>query len=260
MVNKINNNAKQKEFLKRKLKTIIITYSIFAIIVFTLSLLKKYSVINSNFSLIPFYLIMAILDFGIMIVLVCQMEKVCRTKKTGVSLCLGFIGIFLLVAFGIAIDVRKELIDFSKNATKIDALVYKDVEKDITKHKDTCVGKEIGRYCYFGDKKRRMKEPHYEIEYIYHLRYVVNGEEYTTIYKEKESKEFDNEQWANSYNGSKYKKNDYITIYYDNDDPENIKGNFVLGFGMVYFFEVIALLFQIIYFIKHKKYVKEVLK
>lgn len=258
MVNKINNDAKQKEFLKRNLKTIIITYSIFAISVFILAVLKKYSVISSNFSLIPFYLIMAILDFGIMTVLVCQMYKVCRKKEPGVSLCLGFIGIFLLVAFGIAIDVRKELIDFSKNATKIDALVYKDVDKDITKHKDTCVGKEMDGYCYIGDKKTPMKEPHYEIEYIYHLRYVVNGEEYTTIYKEKESKEFDNEQWANSYNDSKYKKNDYITIYYDNDNPEKIKGNFALGFGMVYFFEVIAILFQIIYFIKHKKYMQEV--
>lgn len=257
-----NNKTKQNEFLKRKLKSIIITYSMFAIIVFILALLKKYSVISSDFSLILFYFIMAIIAFGIMIVFVCQMDKVCRKKEPGASLCLGLIGIFLLVAFGIAIDVRKELIDFSKNATKIDALVYKDIEKNITKHtKNNCHGVEIGNYCYVGDNKTYFEDyDYYKLEYIYYLRYIVDDEEYTSTYSEKESKEFSSELEASKYNQAKYSKGDYITIYYDNDNPENIKGVFALGFGIAYFFEVIAILFQIVYFIKHKKYMKEVVK
>lgn len=258
-----NNKTKQNEFLKRKLKATIITYSIFAIIVFILALLKKYSVISSNFYLIPFYFIMAIIAFGIMLVFVLQMErKVYKRKEPGASLALGVVGIFLLVAFGIAIDIRKELIDFSKNATKIDALVYKDIEKNITKHtKNNCHGVEIGNYCYVGDQKTYLEDyDYYKLEYIYHLRYIVDDEEYTSTYREKESKEFSSELEASKYNQSKYSKGDYITIYYDNDNPENIKGGFALGFGIAYFFEVIALLFQIVYFIKHKKYMKEVVK
>ena len=255
-----NNIIKQNEFLKRKFKMVIITYSIFAILSFILVLLKKYSVISSNFSLIPFYFIMAIIAFAIMIVLVCKMDRIYRKKEIGLSLCLNFIGIFLLVALGIAIDIRKELIDFSKNATKIDALVYKDIEKNITQHKDSCIGVKKGRYCYNGDNKRLMKDPYYKIEWIYYLRYNVNNVEYTSTYREKERKEFSSEIRAENYNDSRYNKGDYITIYYDNDNPENIKGNFALGFGMVYLLEVIAILFQIIYFIKHKKYIKDVQK
>lgn len=260
MANKISNKTKQNEFFKKKLKAIIITYSIFTIIVFALALLKKYSVINSNVSLILIYFIMAIIDFCIMVVLVYQMEKVCRKKELGVSLCLSFIGIFLLVAFGIVIDIRKELIDFSKNATKIDALVYKEVEKDITKYEDNCVGVEKGRYCYVGDTKILMKDPYYEIKYIYYLQYNVNGKEYTSTYREKENKKFSSKQMASSYNKSKYKKGDYITIYYDNDNPENIKSDFSLGFGMVYVIELITIVFQCFYFIKHKKIMKQVAK
>lgn len=61
--------------LKKKSKTIITVYSIFISIVTTLSLLKKYSIINSNFYLIPFYIIIAIITYGIIIILYSQTEK-----------------------------------------------------------------------------------------------------------------------------------------------------------------------------------------
>lgn len=260
MANKINNKTKQKnEFLKRKLTTIIITYSIFAIIIFILALFKKYSVISSNFSLIPFYFIMAIISYGIMIVLVCQMGKVCRKKEPGASLCLSFIGIFLLVAFGIAIDVRKELIDFSKNATKIDALII-NIDKNEKFVKDKCVnGIRHGTRCKSttSDQEWYAKD-YYEVYFTYQLQYTVGEKIYTTKYNDDKQK-FDYKEQATNCK-SKYNNGDYITIYYDNDDPENIKRDSASGFGMVYFFEVIAILFQIIYFIKHKKYMKEVVK
>lgn len=261
MSNKKNNKTQENEFLKKKLKATIITYSIFAIIIFILALLKKYSVISSDFSLILFYFIMAIIAFGIMLVFVLQIEqKVYKRKEPGVSLCLGLIGIFLLVAFGIAIDVRKELIDFSKNATKTEALVYKDVEKDIDYHEERCtIGRERADGCYVGDNRYGKEPAYYDVEFIYHLKYNVEDEIYTSTYRKQEGGEFSSEQMANSWE-SQYKKGDYITIYYDNDDPTNIRGNFALGFGMVYFFEVIAILFQFYYFIKHRKLMKEVVK
>lgn len=260
MSNIINNETKKKEFLKKKLKTMIITYSAFAIIVFILVLLKKYSLISSNFYLIPFYLIMAIIAFGIMIVLACQMNKVCRKKEPGVSLCLGFIGIFLLVAFGIAIDIRKELIDFSKNATKIDALII-DIDKKVEFVEECKGGTLSGNYCKSYDLKRTWQpREFYEVHFIYDLQYVVKNQTYTSKYSDyKNKEEFKYKEGATNWK-SKYNKGDYITIYYDNDNPESIKGDFALGFGIAYFFEVIAILFQIVYFVKHKKYMKEVVK
>ena len=64
---------------------------------------------------------------------------------------------------------------------------------------------------------------------------------------------------ANSWE-SKYKKGDYITIYYTNDNPEEVTETFASGFGMVYFFEVIAILFQFYYFNKHEKILNDLVK
>lgn len=248
--------------LRKKSITIIIVYSIFVFFVVTLSLLKKYSIINSNFYLIPFYFVLAIITYSIIIILYSKMEKIYHKKVSAASMILSLIGIFLLVFYGTAVDLKKESIDFSKNATKIDAFIYKDIEKNITKHtKHNCNGVQIGNYCYVGDyKSYNVDYDYYQLEYIYHLRYIVNDEEYTSIYSEKESKEFSSELAASKYNQAKYKKGDYITIYYDNDNPENIKGDFSLSFGMIYFFEIIIILFQLYYFIKHKKIIREMEK
>lgn len=247
---------------KKKSISIVIIYSIFVFVIVTLSLLKKCSIINSNFYLIPFYFVLAIITYSIIIILYSKMEKIYHKKVSATSMILSLIGIFLLVFYGTAIDLKKESIDFSKNATKIDAIIYKDMEKNITKHtKHNCHGVQIGNYCYVGDYKSYNEDyDYYQLEYIYHLRYIVNDEEYTSIYSEKESKEFSSELEANKYNQAKYSKGDYITIYYDNDNPENIKGNFSTGFGMVYFIEIIVILYQLYYIIKHKKIIKEMEK
>lgn len=252
-----NKTTEEKKFFKKKIKTVAMTYIIFATSIFILTLLKKYSVINSSFELIFIYLIMATI-FLFTIVLLCA--KSFSAKEINTSICINVAGIALLTIFAIAVDIRKELIDFSKNATKTEALVYKDVEKDIDYHKERCnVGREKGNYCYVGDNKYSKEPAYYDIEFIYHLKYNVEDEIYTSTYRTKEGGKFSSEQMANSWE-SKYKKGDHIVIYYDNDNPEEVRENFASGFGMVYFFEVIAILFQFYYFIKHKKLMKEVVK
>ena len=254
MANKNNNENKQKE-----LKNIIIIYSIFAIIIFTLTLLKKYSIINSNFELLFIYIIIATF-FLLTIVLLCA--KSFSSKEICNSMCINIVGIAILTIWGITIDIKKELIDFSKNATKTEALVYMDVEKDISYHKKRCnVGIEKYNHCYVGDSEYYLEpEPaYYDVTYIYHLQYTVEDEIYKSIYRKQEGGKFSNEQKANSWK-PKYKKGDYITIYYNNENPDDVRESFTLGFGMVYFLEVITILFQVIYFIKHKKYMKEVIK
>lgn len=259
MTNKEKNEIKQSNFLKMKLKNIVITYIIFLIIVFILALFKKYSVISSDVSLIPFYLISAIIAFGIMIMLACKMNKVYRKKEPGVSLCVNFIGIFLLVSFGMAIDIRKELIDFSKNSTKTDAIII-EISKNEKFVKDKCDnGIRHGPRCksITSDQEWYAKD-YYEVYFTYQLQYRVGEKIYTSKYNDDKQKFDYKEQAANCK--SKYDTGDYITVYYDNDNPKNIKRDFALGFGMVYFFEVIAILFQFYYFIKHKKLMKEVVK
>ena len=232
----------ENQFFERKLKTVIITYIIFAIVIFTLTLLKKYSVINSNFSLIFIYIIIAMI-FLLTIVLLCA--KSFSSKEINNSICINIVGIALLTIFAIAVDIRKELIDFSKNATRTEAFIYKDVEKDIDYHKERCtVGREKGNYCYVGDSKHSKEPAYYDVEFIYHLKYTVEDEIYTSTYRKQEGGKFSSEQMANSWE-SKYKKGDYITIYYDNDNPEEVRENFALGFGMIYFFEIIAILFSL---------------
>lgn len=262
MANKINNKTKQNEFFKKKLKTIIITYSIFAIIVFILALLKKYSIINANFSLILFYIIMAIITFIIIIVLCNQMEKNQRKKETAISILINFIGIVLLITLGISIDVRKEIIDFSKNATKTDALII-DIDKDVQFVRDNCGsnGRRHGNRCKSNTSDLEWgAEDYYQVYFTYNIQYMVENQTYISKYRSNESKpKFEYKEQATNCK-PKYKKGDYITIYYDNDNPENIKGNFSLGFGMVYAIESITIAFQCFYFIKHKKLMKELAK
>lgn len=260
MANKNNKIAKQNKFLKGKLTAIVITYSIFASIIFILALLKKYSVISSDFFLIIFYFIMASITTIIIVLLYCQIEKVFSKKEILIATIINLIGIFILVAFGIAVDIRSELIDFSKNATKTEALVYKDVEKEIDYYQESCsAGIKKGNYCYSGDNKVPVNSDYYKVLCIYHLKYTVDDEIYTSIYRKQEGGKFDSEQDAKNFK-SKYQKGDYITIYYDNDNPEEVRENFALGFGIIYFFEIIAILFQFYYFIKHRKLMKEVIK
>lgn len=245
--------------LKKKSKTIITVYSIFISIVTTLSLLKKYSIINSNFYLIPFYIIIAIITYGIIIILYSQTEKAYRKKASATSLILSVIGIILLVFYGTAIDLKKELIDFSKNATKIEALII-DIDKNQKFVRDKCVnGIRHGTRCKSttSDEEWYAKD-YYEVYFTYELEYIVENEIYTSKYNDDKQK-FDYKEQTTNYK-SKYNKGDYITIYYDNDNPENIKGNFSLNFGMIYFFEIIVILFHLYYFIKHKKIIKEIKK
>lgn len=172
---------------------------------------------------------------------------------------LSVIGIILLVFYGTAIDLKKELIDFSKNATKIEALII-DIDKNQKFVRDKCVnGIRHGTRCKSttSDEEWYAKD-YYEVYFTYELEYIVENEIYTSKYNDDKQK-FDYKEQTTNYK-SKYNKGDYITIYYDNDNPENIKGNFSLNFGMIYFFEIIVILFHLYYFIKHKKIIKEIKK
>lgn len=267
MKTKINNKTKQNESSKKNLKIIIINYTIFAISVFVLSNLKIYNVISPNFSLVPFYWIVGIIPFISIIVLCCKMNKEYAIKNAISIISVNLFGIIFLIIYGLIIESTSSLIDFSKNTTKIDALVYKDIEKNITKHtKYKCVGIEIGNYCYLGEYKSYSQDyDYYKLEYIYPLQYVADDEVYTSTYSEKVNKEFSSELEANkSYQAryqAKYSKGDYITIYYDNDDPNKFRLDYSKGYGKGrYVIDSLIILFQVFYFIKHKKYMREVTK
>lgn len=263
MANKLKNKTKENEISKKNLKFIGISYTLFAISIFFLSYLKKYYVIDSNFSLIPFYWIAGIILFISVIVLCCKMNKDYAIKKAISIICINLVGIFFLIFWGVCIDKSISLFEFSKNATETTAEIYREVEKNITKHtKNNCHGVEIGNYCYVGDQKTYFEDyDYYKLEYIYHIRYNVNGKTYTSTYSQKVSTEFSSELGASKSNQAKYNKGDYITIYYNNDNPKDFRADYSTGFGKgLYVIELLIILFQVFYFIKYRKFMKEVTK
>lgn len=260
---KKNNKSKEKNSSKDSLKIIIISYTIFAVSVFVLSYLKKYYVIDHNFSLIPFYWIAGIILFISIIVLCFKMDKEYAIKNAISIIAINLLGIIFLIFWGMWIDSAVSLFEFSKNATETTAEVYRDIERNITKHtKNNCVGVEIGNYCYVGDYKSYSEDyDYYSLEYIYHLRYYVDDEVYTSSYSEKVGTEFSSEQAASNANQAKYSKGDFITIYYDNNNPNNFRLDYSLGFGKgLYVIELLIILLQVFYFIKHKKFMNQLKK
>lgn len=154
--------------------------------------------------------------------------------------------------FAILIDYRTDSIKFRKHATKIDATIYR-IDKNTKFIPEQCSAgtRQIGSKCYYYGKDDYVpaSREYYELYYTYYLKYEVNNTIYLSTYKEKEYKHFYNEEIALNYK-TKYKENDYMTIYYDNNNPQIIRKYVKDNYGIeTYITGLVVIIFQIFYFL-----------
>lgn len=240
------------------LKNIKRLYFICFIVIFLISLLQKYSVINVNFSLIPFYIISTLAILITIIVLFIKVEKIQYQNKMYSIILIGVIGFIILIFFAILVDYRTNSIKFYKHATKTNATII-DIKKDVKFHKDTCPAgyTRVGYKCELIRNRNDYKPAtdYYELYYIYQLKYNVDNKTYQTTYKEKAHKRFSTENEA-MLNETKYSKNDTLTIYYDNNNPQSIKIYVPNNYGIeTYISGIITIIFGVFYYFKFKKFI-----
>ena len=123
----MNNIEKQKKILNI-IRNIYFSY---CILIFLISILQKHSIINLNFSLMPIYGISMFIIIIIIVVLFIKVEKIKYIDKMYSIIITSIIGLVAVIFFAILIDSRTSSIEFSKHSTKIDAIIYDDIEKEV---------------------------------------------------------------------------------------------------------------------------------
>lgn len=256
----MNNIEKQKKILNI-IRNIYFSY---CILIFLISILQKHSIINLNFSLMPIYGISMFIIIIIIVVLFIKVEKIKYIDKMYSIIITSIIGLVAVIFFAILIDSRTSSIEFSKHSTKIDAIIYDDIEKEVKFHKDNCPAgySRVADRCYSINDKNDYKSAndYYEVYYTYHLKYNVDNRIYENTYEEKNYKKFSNENNALNYK-VKYNKGDSLTIYYDNNNPQIIKKYVSTSYGIgTYIAGIIAIVLELLFYIKYNKFIKGVVK
>lgn len=254
MKRKINSDQKIKN-----LKFIRNTCYFFNIVLILFALLERAYIINVKFNLVPILVIISI----IMIIFITIMHIKNNPYKVD-TLLIEILGIVLVSFFVILGDKRKNDIEFGNNSDMADATIY-NVVKYVTYHKGGCSPGTIkcaGGCCYADGKHAgREDKPYYTVRYKYEISFDVGEDSYESNLWESVHIEFSNKKYAEK-NKSKYSKYDRITIFYDKNNPINVREYITTDYGTEYYVILaIVILFQFVYYalfgIFVKKYIND---
>lgn len=250
MKKKINNDQKIKN-----LKMIRNIYYSVIFVLFLFALLERINIINLSFNLIPVLIVLLI----IVIIIISVMHLINNSNKVD-TLLIEIIGIILVFSFAILGDSRKNDIKFANNSDMTEAIVS-NIYKYVTYHDGGCKGAQIdhGGWCYYanGEKAGPPSKPYYKVSYKYTVDYSIGNNAYSGEFTEDVHKEFSNKKYAEKTK-SKYSKYDHIIIFYDKDNPTNVREYITTNYGTEYYvLLVIVVLFQFVYYVLFNNFVKK---
>lgn len=250
MKRKINNDQKIKN-----LKMIRNIYYSVSIVLFLFALLERINVININFNLIPVLIVLLI----IVIIIISVMHLINNPNKVD-TLLIEIIGIILVFSFAILGDLRKNDIKFANNSDKTEATIY-NVMKYFEYHRGGCKPGQIrcSSGCCYADGKRAGSEdePYYTVSYKYEISFIIDEKTYNSNLWEYDRKKYSSEKYAEK-SKSKYSKYNNLTIFYDKDNPTNVREYITTNYGTEYYvILVIVILFQFVYYVLFNNFVKK---
>lgn len=187
--------------MKKKILGIQTIHLIFCGLLFTIALIQKNSIINSDKRLIALYIISILIYWIVMsiIIIVLMQKNKDEEKKLFINLIFITIELLVLGVLGGSIDSRIDKIEFMKHCKETTATVY-----DITK-KQVQTSKRVGE----------PEKVRYETTYDYYFEYYANDERYSSfIYEVKR---------GYSTERASYKIGDTFSIYYNTENPEDYR-------------------------------------
>lgn len=207
--------------MKKKILGIQIIHLIFCGLLFTIALLQKNNIINSDKRLIALYIISILIYWIVMSIIIIVLMQKNKNEEKKLFINLIFITIELLV-LGVlcgSIDSRIDKIEFMKHCKETTATIY-----DITK-KQVQTSKRVGET----DKVR------YETTFDYYFKYYADGESYSSSFYEVK-RGFMTEKASHNIG-------DTFSIYYNTENPEDYKKDInYISQTKLYVMEIILLI------------------
>lgn len=241
------NNAtldqKEKPYLKKLLFCQIFN-SVFILIILIIAFSQHHNILNIDGSIILFYILSIILYcFTIIIIYIINLrkcEKECLLKKVewkfGENLIVLIISLILLGMISITVDNQKDIEKFLPNSSKTVGNIY-DIRQYINYHQRTSRWSVI-------DEDKRPRRDFYKVSYKYYVYYVINGKDYETTFNERDNLDYHSKSRAEN-SSPKHNKGEEITIYYNKDNPKDIRLNVNTHSNLtIYIFEIVIILLQ----------------
>ena len=233
----------------KKVLIVQLIYIGFLVFISLLSFLQEKLIIFSNVSLVLFYVLSIVAFFGIIVILVFKAFNKNIINSNGIAvfyIVFSFISLGLLLFSVLIANGIRDKKAFIPNASSVEAYIY-DVEKNVKVAYvwDRCrINSDIAR-C-----RNRLPNSvdYYSVSFSYYFKYEVDGKSYQSLYIGR-TKNYENEiDMKNAQ--PEYKEGGYLMIYYNLDDPSDVRVNFIgVSSNLLYIFFACDLFICLIVFL-----------